>query len=407
MRLFFQGLGSQLRADVSLSALVAGFVTVLVGFTSTGVIVFEAARALGGNTAVSASWLLAVCVGSGITTIGLSLWKRMPIATAWCTPGAAMLITNASGATLAEATGAFLVSGVLIALAGFTGLFERVLNHLPLSLASAMLAGVLLRFGLGAFAPLEDHFVLVISMFAAYIFFRRVRPRFAVLAAFAAGLAVVFFQTPLEKTAALSAFSFVVTKPVFIAPDFSISAFFGIALPLFAVTMGSQNVPGVAVMRAHGYAPPVSAAVGWTGAFNALLAPFGAFGLNLAAITAAICMGSEAHEDPRRRYIATCAAGLFYILLGLFGATISALFAAFPKELVFTLAGLALLNTIGNGLHVALSAEREREAALVTFLVTGSGLTLLGVGSAFWGLALGALTGVVLNYRRPRTEAPR
>jgi benzoate membrane transport protein len=407
MRLFFQGLGSQLRADVSLSALVAGFVTVLVGFTSTGVIVFEAARALGGNTAVSASWLLAVCVGTGITTIGLSLWKRMPIATAWCTPGAAMLITNASGATLAEATGAFLVSGVLIALAGFTGLFERVLNHLPLSLASAMLAGVLLRFGLGAFAPLEDHFMLVISMFAAYIFFRRVRPRFAVLAAFVAGLAVVFFQTPLEKTTALSAFSFVVTKPVFIAPDFSFSAFFGIALPLFAITMGSQSVPGVAVMRAHGYAPPVSAAVGWTGAFNALLAPFGAFGLNLAAITAAICMGPEAHEDPRRRYIATCSAGVFYILLGLFGATISALFAAFPKELVFSLAGLALLNTIGNGLHVALSAEREREAALVTFLVTGSGLTLLGVGSAFWGLVLGALTGVVLNYGRPRTEAPR
>ena len=170
MRLFFQGLGSQLRADVSLSALVAGFVTVLVGFTSTGVIVFEAARALGGDTAVSASWLLAVCVGTGITTIGLSLWKRMPIATAWCTPGAAMLITNGSGATLAEATGAFLVSGVLIALAGVTGLFERALNHLPLSLASAMLAGVLLRFGLGAFAPLEDHFMLVMFMFSAYIF---------------------------------------------------------------------------------------------------------------------------------------------------------------------------------------------------------------------------------------------
>ena len=188
-------------------------------------------------------------------------------------------------------------------------------------------------------------------------------------------------------------------KPIFTAPTFSFAAIVGIALPLFIVTMASQNVPGVAVIRASGYAIPISPVVGWTGVTNLLLAPFGAFALNLAAITAAICMGREAHEDASRRYVAAMAAGVFYLIVGLFGATVAALFAAFPKELILAIAGIALLGTIGNSLAAALREEADREPALVTFLVTASGLSLGGIGSAFWGLVAGVVTLLVLRRR--------
>jgi benzoate membrane transport protein len=187
-------------------------------------------------------------------------------------------------------------------------------------------------------------------------------------------------------------------RPAFVMPSLSLASLVGVALPLFVVTMASQNVPGVAVIRASGYHVPLSPVIGWTGAANFLLAPFGAFALNLAAITAAICMGREAHEDPARRYVASVAAGVFYLLIGLFGATVGAVFAAFPKELVLVIAGLALFGTIGNGLALALANEREREPALVTFLVTASGLTLFGIGSAFWGL-VGGVTALLLAKR--------
>jgi benzoate membrane transport protein len=188
--------------------------------------------------------------------------------------------------------------------------------------------------------------------------------------------------------------------PVWVTPSLSLAAVIGVALPLFVVTMASQNVPGVAVIRASGFPIPISPVVGWTGVANFLLAPFGAFTINLAAITAAICMGREAHEDPKRRYVASVATGFFYVLVGLFGATVAALFAAFPHELVAAIAGLALIGTIGNGLAAALASEREREAALITFLVTASGVTLVGIGSAFWGLVAGGLAQVILQTRK-------
>ena len=181
------------------------------------------------------------------------------------------------------------------------------------------------------------------------------------------------------------------SRPVFVMPSVSLAAVAGIALPLFVVTMAPQNVPGIAVARASGYALPVSPVIGWIGVANAVLAPFGAYALNLAAITAAICMGREAHEDPARRYVASVAAGVFYIVVGVFGATVAALFTAFPKELIVAIAGLALLGTIGSSLASALRDENEREAALVTFLVTASGLSLAGIGSAFWGLIAGVI----------------
>jgi len=384
-----------LLRDLSLSAVVAGFVTVLVGFTSSAVIVFQAASALGAGAAEIASWIWALGLGMGVTCIILSLRYRMPVVTAWSTPGAAMLITGAAGVSLAEATGAFLASGLMIAIVGFSGWFERAINRIPVSIASGMLSGVLLRFGLDLFVVMKAQFLMAFAMFAVYLVMRRLSPRYAVISAFALGIAIAAAQGGLH----LETVHFDLAKPVWVMPALSVGALIGVALPLFVVTMASQNVPGVAVIRASGYPIPVSPVVGWTGVANVLLAPFGAFAINLAAITAAICMGREAHEDATRRYVASVATGFFYVLIGLFGATVGALFAAFPHELVAAIAGLALIGTIGNGLAAAMAAERNREAALITFLVTASGVTLFGVGSAFWGLVAGGLALSVLRLR--------
>jgi benzoate membrane transport protein len=384
-----------LLRDLSLSAVVAGFVTVLVGFTSSAVIVFQAANALGAGAAEIASWMWALGLGMGVTCIVLSLRYRMPVVTAWSTPGAAMLITGAAGVSLAEATGAFLFSGLMIAIVGFSGWFERAINRIPVSIASGMLAGVLLRFGLDLFAVMKAQFLMAFAMFAVYLVVRRLSPRYAVISAFALGIAIAAAQGGLH----LETVHFDLAKPVWVMPALSVGALIGVALPLFVVTMASQNVPGVAVIRASGYPIPISPVVGWTGVANVLMAPFGAFAINLAAITAAICMGREAHEDAKRRYVAAVATGFFYVLIGLFGATVGALFAAFPHELVSAIAGLALIGTIGNGLAAAMAAERDREAALITFLVTASGVTLLGIGSAFWGLVAGGMALPVLRLR--------
>ncbi|HVY07386.1 MAG TPA: benzoate/H(+) symporter BenE family transporter [Burkholderiales bacterium] len=383
-----------LLRDLSLSAVVAGFVTVLVGFTSTAVIVFQAANAVGAGPAEIASWMWALGLAMGLTCIGLSLRYRMPVVTAWSTPGAAMLITGAAGVGLPEAIGAFLISGLLIAIAGFSGWFERALNRIPISIASGMLAGVLLRFGLDLFVVMKAQFLMVFAMFAVYLALRRVSPRYAVICAFILGIGIAAWQGTLR----MNGVHLELATPVWITPAFSMSALIGVALPLFIVTMASQNAPGVAVIRASGYPVPISPAIGWTGVATVVFAPFGAFAVNLAAITAAICMGRESHEDTARRYTASVAAGFFYILIGLFGATVGALFAAFPHELVAAIAGLALIGTIGNGLAAALTNERDREPALITFLVAASGVTLFGIGSAFWGLIAGSLTLVILRF---------
>ena len=384
-----------LLKDFSLSAIAAGFVTVLVGLASSAVIVFQAAQSLGASPEEISSWMWALGLGMGLTCIGLSLRYRMPVVTAWSTPGAAMLIGSVAGLPLSDAIGAFLMSALLIAASGFSGFFERMISRIPVSLASGMLAGVLLRFGIDAFAAMKTQLGMVLTMFAVYLLARRLLPRYAVILtllvgiAFAAGLGLL----------RVDGLSLQLAKPVFTTPTFSLAAIVGIALPLFIVTMASQNVPGVAVIRASGYAIPISPVVGWTGLVNLLLAPFGAFALNLAAITAAICMGREAHEDAARRYVAAIAAGVFYVVVGLFGATVAALFAAFPKELILAIAGIALLGTIGNSLAAALRDEAEREPALVTFLVTASGLSLAGIGSAFWGLLAGVVTVLVLRRK--------
>jgi benzoate membrane transport protein len=385
---------AQFARDFSFSAVAAGFVTVLVGFTASAVIVFQAAQAMGASGAEIASWMWALGLGMGLTCIGLSLRYRMPVVTAWSTPGAAMLIASTSGLPYAEAIGAFVVSAVLMTAAGFSGLFERSLSRIPVSLASGMLAGVLLRFGLDVFVSMQTQLGLALAMFVTYLCGRRLFPRYAVIATLVVGIAIAAAIGLLHFDAVRLQWA----RPVFTTPSLSLASLFGIALPLFIVTMTSQNVPGVAVIRASGYDVPISPVIGWTGVMNTLLAPFGAFALNLAAITAAICMGREAHLDPQRRYVASVFAGIFYVIVGVFGATVAALLAAFPKELVMAIAGIALFGTIGNSLAAAMRDESDREPALIAFLVTASGVSLAGIGSAFWGLLAGALT--LLVWRR-------
>lgn len=381
--------------DLSLPAVVAGFVAVLVGYTSSVVIVFQAAAALGATAEVTASWLWALGLGMGATSVGLSLWTRKPVLTAWSTPGAALLVTAGAGVPLAEGVGAFIVCGLLITAAGASGLFARVMDRLPQALAAALLAGVLTRFAFDAFLALRTQGLLVGAMGAAYLLGRRAWPRYAVLGVLLAGVAVAAAQGLLH----FGGVHWQWTVPVFTAPRFSAAALVGVALPLFVVTMASQNLPGVAAQRAAGYEVPVSPAITATGLATVLLAPFGGYALNLAAITAAICMGREASVDPARRYTASVMAGLFYAALGLVGGAVVGLIAAFPKELVLAVAGFALLATIGSGLAAAVKDERSREPALVTYLVTASGLTLWGVGAAFWGVVAGALALAVQRFR--------
>ncbi|MDJ0383706.1 benzoate/H(+) symporter BenE family transporter [Streptomyces sp. G-G2] len=397
------GLGAKIRTAAPASAVTAGLIAVLVGVTSSAAIVFTAARAAGAGPGELTSWMLALGVGMGVTCIGLSLRHRAPVITAWSTPGAALLVSGLHGVTMAQAVGAFLVSALLIVLSGVTGWFERIMGRIPVPLAAGLLAGVLVQFGTGLFRSMDGHFAVVFALFATYLVGRRLLPRYAIILALVVGVAVAAGQGSLRP----GLIHFALAEPVFTAPAFSWRVLVSVALPLFVVTMASQNLPGVAVLRGDGYGRvPVSPLITWTGATNLLLAPFGCFGLNLAAITAAICTGPEAHEDPERRYLAGVWAGLFYLCVGVFGGTVSSLLTALPTALILGIAGLGLLGTIANSLSSALSDERFREAAVVTFLATASGVSLLGIGSAFWGLLAGALTLAVTRGLRREPPPP-
>ncbi len=376
-----------MKALLSLSHISAGFVAVLVGYTSSAVIIFQAAEAAGASAAEINSWLWALGIGMGLTSMGLSLYYRAPVLTAWSTPGAALLVTGLAGYSLAEAIGIFIFCSALLLVCGITGWFDKLMRLVPQSLASAMLAGVLLQFGLKLFDSLESHVLLVGMMLVIYLLARHLLPRYVIPFVLAAGCVLAYAQGDMQ----LSSLGWHFSSPVWVSPEFSLPALIGVGIPLFIVTMASQNVPGMAVMRANGYQLPASPLIAWTGLTGVVLAPFGGFSFNLAAITAAICMGKEAGLDPDKRYWASIWAGFFYLLTGVFGATVAALFAAFPAPLIMAVAGLALFGTIGNSLAASLAEEKGREAVLMTFLLTASGISLMGIGSAFWGLLIGLL----------------
>jgi benzoate membrane transport protein len=378
-----------LLRDLSWSSATAGFVAVLVGFTSSVALVFQAAQAFGATPEQIASWMWALGLGMGLCSAVPSLILKQPVMVAWSTPGAAVLASAGlvGGFSMAQAVGAFMVCAVLIVLVGATGWFERVMNRIPVAIASALLAGVLARFGLQAFGAAHDALLLVVLMLLTYLLGRRWVPRYAVPLTLLVVVLTVSSQGQLQTSALKVDWA----VPVFTAPEFSWSAVISLALPLFVVTMASQNLPGVAAIRSAGYPMPISKLITLTGLATLVLAPFGAFALNLSAITAAICMGEEAHPDKAKRYTAAVVCGALYVAIGLVGAAVTGLLLAFPSSLVLAIAGLALLGTIGGGLHTALKDEAHREAAIITFLVTLSGVVVAGIGSAFWGVVAGAL----------------
>jgi benzoate membrane transport protein len=389
--------------DVNMSAATAGFVAVLVGFTSSVAIVFQAAQAFGATPVQVTSWMWALGLGMGLCTAVPSLLLRQPVMVAWSTPGAAVLATaGAGGYGMGEAVGAFMACAGLIVLSGVSGWFERIMDRIPVAIASGLLAGVLARFGLQAFAAAQTALPLVVLMLFAYLFGRRLVPRHAVPLTLGAAVLYVVARGQLHTEALTLEWA----RPVFTTPAFSFGAFVSLALPLFVVTMASQNLPGVAAIRAAGYRMPISRLITMTGVATLLLAPFGGYALNLSAITAAICMGEEAHPDRDKRYTAAVVCGGLYVAIGLVGAAVTGALLAFPKELVAAIAGLALLGSIGGGLHAALREERHREAALITFLVTLSGVVIADIGSAFWGVVAGALALYVQPYGIRESQHP-
>ena len=363
--------------------LLAGFLAVLIGYASSAAIIWQAAIVAGATTAQISGWMTALGLAMGVSTLALTLWYRVPVLTAWSTPGAALLVTGLQGLTLNEAIGVFIVTNALIVLCGITGLFARLMRIIPHSLAAAMLAGILLRFGLQACG----------SMLLVWLATKAVAPRYAVIAAMIIGIVIVIAQGDVVTNDVV----FKPVLPTYITPDFSFAHSLSVALPLFLATMASQNAPGIAAMKAAGYSAPVSPLIVFTGLLALFFSPFGVYSVGIAAITAAICQSPEAHPDKDQRWLAAAVAGIFYLIAGLFGSAITGMMAALPVSWIQMLAGLALLSTIGGSLYQALHNERERDAAVVAFLVTASGLTLVGIGSAFWGLIAGGVCYVVLN----------
>ncbi|WP_395300209.1 benzoate/H(+) symporter BenE family transporter [Enterobacter sp. ECC-175] len=373
--------------------ILAGFVAVLVGYASSAAIIWQAASAAGASAQQIAGWMTALGLGMGVSTLALSWWYKAPVLTAWSTPGAALLATSLHGITLAETIGIFIFANALILLCGVTGLFARLMKLIPHSLAAAMLAGVLLQFGLQAFRHLDGHLLLCGSMLAAWLLAKALAPRYAIVASLLVGGFVAWAGGDVvTDNLTLS-----VVTPGFIAPAFTFTSLVSVGLPFFLVTMASQNAPGFATMKASGYTLPVSPLIVFTGALALLLSPFGVYSICIAAITAAICQSPDAHPDASRRWLAAMAAGVFYLLAGIFGGSIAGLMSALPLSWLQTLAGLALLGTISGSLAQAMNNVGERDAAVVTFLVTASGVTLLGVGSAFWGLVIGGVCYSVLS----------
>ncbi|MFJ8475053.1 benzoate/H(+) symporter BenE family transporter [Kitasatospora sp. NPDC094011] len=388
-----------LRRDASAPALLAGLICVVVSFSGPLVVVLAAAAAGRLDPAHTASWIWAVAIGSGVSGFALSWWTRTPVITAWSTPGAALLVTSLGDYPYREAVGAFLVSAVVVTLFGVTGWFGRLIAAVPVGIVNAMLAGILFSFGAGIFGAVHSAPVLVVGSFAAFLLAKRFAPRYAVPVALLVGgvLAAVTVGLPLHPGPGGP------TVPVLTVPAFSWSAVVGLALPLTIVVLASQNAPGLGVMRAFGYRTDDRLLIGATGAMSLLMAPLGSPGVNLAAITAAICSGPEAHPDPRRRYVAGMSSGAGYVLVGSFGGVLVSLFTGLPKELIAVIAGVALLASLQGSLAAAVAEERGRDAAVVTFLASASGMSLFGIGSAFWGLLFGLGTHLLLDVgRRPR-----
>lgn len=387
-----------LPGSLTLSGVSAGFIVVLVGYTGPLLILLQAAEAGNLTPEQTSSWVWAVAVGNGIMTMLLSVIFRQPITAPWSTAGAVLMVDALTRIPFEQAIGAYIVASILMILLGLSGLFGRVMAIVPRPVVMGMLGGILLRYGLGIFSSLAvpENTVLVLLMIAAFFLLKRAKFRAPTLGVLVLGVVIagVLGQLHFEPI------SFGLTVPVFTTPVFEPSTFLTVSLPLVALALTAQFAPGQAVLRAANYEPPINKLLVLTGIANVILAPFGDHGLTLGALTAAIITSPEAQPDPTRRYSASFMSGAFWLLFGLFGATIVGLFGGLPAALIATVAGLALSDTIGNSLVAALGEPGEREAGLVAFLCAGASFTLLGIGAPFWALVFGLIVYGIM--RRPK-----
>ncbi|MEG9623583.1 benzoate/H(+) symporter BenE family transporter [Pseudomonas guariconensis] len=387
--------------DCSVSAIVAGMIATMISYAGPLVIIFHAAEAAGLPHAVLSSWVWAVSMGSAVLGALLSLRYRVPVVIAWSIPGSALLVTALPQLGLEQAIGAYLVANLVLLVIGISGAFDRIIARLPGSIAAGMQAGILFSFGAEVFRALPVQPTLVLAMFATYVLMRARQPRYAVAMVLLVGALVTLLSGQFRSDALVLELA----SPRLIAPQFSVAALFSLALPMVLVALTGQFMPGMAVLRNAGYSVPASPLISASAVGGALLAPFGCHGLNLAAVTASLCTGCEAHEDPRRRYVAAVSGSVLYLLLGIAGATLMSLFAAFPAALIAALAGLALYGAISEALARSLSEPAERDAGLFTFLVTASGVSFLGLSAPFWGLLFGLAAHALPRLRRPRVQA--
>lgn len=392
-----------LPSSLTLAAVTSALVAVMVGFSGPMLIVGQAAANAGLDRNQLSSWIWALTVGSGVSTLVMSLWYRQPLVAAWPVAGVALLSTTLAQYTYAEAIGAYLVAALALILLGWSGLFTQVLALVPKPVIAGMLAGVLVRFGLALFRSLGDAPWLVSAMIVTYLILRRLRLRAPTIGTLVVGLLIAAVGGQLDFTQVRLELSI----PVWTWPAFSLRALLGLSLPLFILANVSQNAPGLAVLHTYGYPTRAEGPIAVTGFFSLLTAPFGGSGLSLAAITAALCVSPEVHPDPDRRYVAGVAYGFWYILFGSLGATAVAIFAGFPPALVAAVAGLALTAPLLTALTQAMSEAGARDGALLAFLCTAADITLLGIGAPFWGLVIGVAADYLLQQRRSATEPSR
>ncbi|MDN7698553.1 benzoate/H(+) symporter BenE family transporter [Burkholderia semiarida] len=382
--------------DWSVSAITAGFLAVLISYAGPLAIFFQASQAAHASNDMVSSWVWAISIGAGASGLFASWKLKVPVVTAWSAPGTALLVGLFPQLTLNQAVGAYITAALIILVIGITGYFDRLVRHIPRGIACGMMAGILLPFGMHAFSAATAQPLLGFGMIAAYVIFRRLLPRYSIVLVLLAGaaLATLLGMTHLGNVSPSLA------RPIFIAPEWTLGTTLSLALPLVVVSLTGQFLPGMTILRVSGYHTSARPIITATSVMSLVVACFGGITIVLAAITAALCTGKDAHEDPDRRYIAGIANGVIYLIGGLFAGTIVTLFFALPKAFVAILAGLALIGAISANVHGIFEDDDHREASVITFLATASGMTWLGLGSAFWGIVIGSAAYVVLNRVR-------
>jgi len=385
-----------LPKSITLSGITAGFIVALISYTGPILIILQAAKAANFTPEQSTSWIWAIVMGNGIGSILLSLLYRQPLITPHNTAGSALLVTSLVQFPLSDAIGAYIVVSIAIILVGLSGLFSRVMRLIPQPVILAVLAGVLLRFGLGIFNAIDDaplNPLMIVAMVAAFFLLKRAKFRAPTLGAIGIGALIAAAAGQMQ----LAEVNLALTLPVFTAPTFSSNAILTLSLPLFALALSSQYAPGQAVLRANHYEPPINSILTITGVMSLILSFFGGHGTCLGALTAAIVVGPEAQPDPQKRYASAVVSGVWHVGLGLLGAAVVSLFAAFPAVFVSTIAGLALSGIIANSLAGALEKPSGRDAAIVAFLCTAGDFSLFGIGAPFWGLIAGFLVHLLMT----------